>query len=69
MGGGAVVRVSLLIMRETMHGRPEGKNQAQEELGPVQLEAESVGGEGLMWSLSEAMMGLQLGRRPMAIFY
>lgn len=42
MGGGAVVRVSLLIMRETMHGRPEGKNQAQEELGPVQLEASGV---------------------------
>ena len=53
-------------MREPLHGRPEGENQAQEEQGLVQLEA-SVQCEcrrgcrrekDLSGSLSEAMMGL-----------
>ena len=76
-GGGAVACVSLLTMREPLHGRPEGENQAQEEQGLVQLEA-SVQCEcrrgcrrekDLSGSLSEAMMGPQLGWGPRAMVY
>lgn len=38
-GWGAVVCIFLLGMREPLHGRPEGENQAQDKQGLVQLEA------------------------------
>lgn len=37
--GGAVFCVSLLGMREPLHARPEGENQAEDEQRLVQLEA------------------------------